>query len=377
MTVSPFASAVSPAPPKTWKILVIEDDAHWRSLIELHLEQDGHAVLAAADGLAGLALAAEKPDVILCDIDMPRLNGFGVLEALRQQPALRDIPFIFITGKTNRADQRKGMVHGADDYLTKPFQHEELVEAIAAVLAKRTALTAELRHHSDEHRRELTAPWAHELLTPLNGILGCASVLESEFGSISRGELRELAASIRISAVRQLALARKLMQHFQLEQLVESGWRVSPGTAVDAGSGLQDEAVLVAATAGRAADLHTAVAPAAVRISAGWLQPAVSELVENAFKFSPAGTPVSVTGRVEDGLYRLEITDRGAGMTAEEGEAVAAFRQFRRAKQEQQGLGLGLAIVRNIALLHHGSLSLEPGPEGRGLRTIIELPLAE
>ncbi len=374
MTASPFETTTSPARPKTWKVLVVEDDVHWRSLIELHLEQDGHTVLAAADGLAGLALAAEKPDVILCDIDMPRLNGFGVLEALREQPALRDIPFIFLTGKTNRADQRKGMVHGADDYITKPFTYEELVEAISAVLTKRAALTAELRHHSDEHRRELTAPWAHELLTPLNGILGAASVLESEFGSISRGELRELAACIRISAVRQLALARKLMQHFQLEQLLESGWRDTAAT-VDAGTGLDNEALLSATAGGRAADLHLAIAPAAVRISAGWLKPAVNELVENAFKFSPAGTPVSITGRIEEGLYRLEVTDQGAGMTAGERESIAAFRQFGRDKHEQQGLGLGLAIVKNIAALHHGSLVLEPGPGGKGLRAILDLPL--
>lgn len=376
MSASQFHASVSTARPKIWKVLVIEDDPHWRSLIELQLEQDGHVVLSAADGVAGLARAVEQPDVILCDIDMPRLNGFGVLEALRQQPALRDIPFIFLTGKTNRADQRKGMVHGADDYITKPFQYQELAEGIAAVLAKRAALTEELRRHSEEHRREFTAPWSHELLTPLNGILGAAYVLESEFGTVSRSEVRELAASIRLSAVRQLALARKLLQYFQLEQLRGNNWS-DPTAAMDAGMGLDEHAMQVAAEAGRAADLHLAIASAAVRISAGWLQSAVTELVENALKFSSAGMPVTVTGRVEDGLYRLEVTDQGAGMTSEERENVAAFRQFRRDKQEQQGLGLGLAMVRTIASLHHGSLGLEPGPDNKGLRVILELPLAE
>lgn len=355
---------------------MIEDDPRWRSLIELQLEQDGHIVLSAADGVAGLALASEQPDVILCDIDMPRLNGFGVLEALRQQPALRDIPFIFLTGKTNRADQRKGMVHGADDYITKPFEYQELADGITAVLAKRAALTEELRRHSEEHRREFTAPWSHELLTPLNGILGAAYVLESEFGSVSRGEIRELAASIRISAVRQLALARKLLQYFQLEQLRGSQWS-DPAAAMDAGMGLDDPAMKVAAEAGRAADLHVVFASAAVHISAGWLQPAVAELLENALKFSPVGTPISVTGRIEDGVYRIEVADQGSGMTAEERENIAAFRQFRRDKQEQQGLGLGLAIVKNIVSLHNGSLILEPGPANKGLRAIIELPLVE
>ena len=376
MSVSPLDASVSTARPKIWKVLVIEDDPHWRSLVELQLEQDGHVVLSAADGVAGLALAAEQPDVILCDIDMPRLNGFGVLEALRQQPALRDIPFIFLTGKTNRADQRKGMVHGADDYITKPFQYRDIAEGIAAVLAKRAALTEELRRQSEEQRREFAAPWSHELLTPLNGILGAAYVLESEFGTISRGEIRELAAAIRLSAVRQLALARKLLQYFQLEQLREGNWS-DPTAAMDAGTGLDDIARQKAVEAGRAADLQVAIAAAGVRISAGWLQPAVAELVENALKFSPAGTPVHVTGRVEDGLYRLEVTDQGAGMTAGERENIAAFRQFRRDKQEQQGLGLGLATVQTIVALHGGSLSLESGPGDRGLRAILELPLVE
>jgi two-component system sensor histidine kinase TctE len=79
---------------------------------------------------------------------------------------------------------------------------------------------------------------------------------------------------------------------------------------------------------------------------------------------------------VVDGLFRIEVTDTGPGMTAAEREAIAAFRQFNRARNEQQGMGLGLAITRDIARLHRGSFSLEPGPEGRGVRAIVELPLA-
>jgi len=377
MTTTFSGITVNPARLKSWKVLVIEDDPSWRALLEANLEEDGHTVLTAADGIAGLALAKDKPDVILCDIDMPRLNGFGVLEALRQQPALRDIPFIFLTGKTDRADQRKGMVHGADDYITKPFEYAELVEGITAVLAKRAALAEQLRRHTEQHRRELEAPWGHELLTPLNGILGAAALLESEFATISRPELKEMAASIRVSAERQLALARKLMQHFQLEQLIESKWH-DPHAAVEAGSAVEDETELVAKNAGRAADLRLVCTPAAVRISPGWLQSAVAELVENAFKFSPAGSPVTVTARVAEGLFRIEVTDRGPGLSAAEREGIAAFKQFGRAKQEQQGLGLGLSLVKNIARLHHGSLNLSPGgPDGKGLHAMLELPLVE
>lgn len=367
---------MEPARHKTWKVLVIEDDARWRTLVELSLEADGHSVLTAADGLAGLALASEKPDVILCDVEMPRLNGYAVLEALRQQPELRAIPFIFLTARSARSDQRKGMVLGADDYITKPFEPRELVESIAGVLAKRESLSERLKHYTEEYHREMTAPWAHELLTPLNSILGIAAMLESEAGSIPPADLRDLARSISQSARRQQGLARKLLQYFQLQQLREANWS-DPGAAMEAGAGIEDEVLGVAERLNRSADLRLECAPAAVRISPAWLRAAVGELVENAFKFSPPGTPVTVTGRIVEGLYRLEVTDHGPGMTSSEIEQIAAFRQFDRAKHEQQGLGLGLAIVMHVVALHHAPLTLEPRTEGAGLRATIELRLAD
>ena len=374
MTGTFFPTQMETARKKNWKVLVIEDDARWRTVVEAQLLAEGHTVLTAADGLAGLALAAEKPDVILCDVEMPRLNGYGVLEALRHQPGLSDIPFIFLTGRTARAEQRKGMVLGADDYITKPFRPEELIAGIEGVLAKRESLVQRLRHYTEEHQREITAPWAHELLTPLNGILGMASLLESEPGAISPDELRDMARTIQQSAKRQQALAHKLVRHFQLQQLLEAGQK--DPAAVEAGAGLEDEVLGIAEQSGRSADLRLQCAPALVRVNPFWLRTAAAELAENAFKFSPGGTPVTVTGSVVDGVYRFEVTDRGPGMSAEERGSIAAFRQFRRAKQEQQGLGLGLVIAQNVAQLHGGSFGLESGADGTGVRAILDLPLA-
>ncbi len=377
MTDHSLSTGVEQAPVKTLSVLVIEDDARWRMWIETHLQSAGHTVYTAADGLAGLELATTmKPEIILCDVEMPRMDGFGVLEALRRQPRLNDIPFIFLTSRNARVDQRKGMVLGADDYITKPFSREELLAGIAGVMGKRAALSQRLKNYTEEYRRELAAPWAHELLTPLNGILGIASMLEAEPGAISHTELRELARAIHVSARRQQVLARKLVQYFQLEQLKEYGWS-DPTAAVEAGNGIEDEVLGVAERADRSADLRLECERAAVCISPQWLRAAAGELADNAFKFSPKGSLVTVTSRVVDGLYRIEVTDQGPGMTPAERAAVAAFRQFNRARNEQQGLGLGLAITRTVALLHRGSFGLEPGPEGLGLRATVELPLAE
>jgi signal transduction histidine kinase len=373
-----FAGSGFGAPPqRTLRVLVIEDDSNWRLWVESHMQAAGHTVQSAADGESGLAMASRfRPELILCDVEMPGLDGFGVVRAVRQRPELRATPFVFLTSRQARNDVRQGMSLGADDYLTKPFSREELLAAVAGVLAKRAPLEERLQRYTEEYRRELAAPWAHELLTPLNGILGIASLLEAEPSAVSHGELRELARSIHASARRQQALARKLVHYFQLERLRECGWS-DPAAASEAAGGIEDEVLGIAERANRTADLQMACQRAAVRISPQWLRAAVGELAENAFKFSPKGSQVLVKAELIDGLYRIEIADHGAGMAAVERASIAAFRQFGRAHQEQQGLGLGLAIARNVARLHGGSLGLEAATEAGGLRAVIELPLAE
>ena len=119
------------------RILIIEDSVDIRENTAELLELSGFKVETAADGLEGVRLARFwSPDLVICDIMMPNLDGFGVLQVFSSQDNLASIPFIFLTAKTDRADMRKGMEMGADDYLTKPFQEVELLRAIEARLKK-------------------------------------------------------------------------------------------------------------------------------------------------------------------------------------------------------------------------------------------------
>lgn len=119
------------------KILVIEDEELLRVNTVLMLEFEDFHAISAKNGLMGVQLAQEQiPDLILCDVMMPELDGYGVLVALRQNPATAEIPFIFTTAKVSNADLRQGMELGADDFLTKPFTADELLAAIATCLKK-------------------------------------------------------------------------------------------------------------------------------------------------------------------------------------------------------------------------------------------------
>src|ERR1044071_612932 len=119
------------------KILVIEDNADIRENTAEILSLANYSVITAENGKIGVDLAnKEKPDLIMCDIMMPELDGYGVLHILSKKPETALIPFIFLTAKTEKTDIRKGMELGADDYLTKPFDDSELLNAIEARLRK-------------------------------------------------------------------------------------------------------------------------------------------------------------------------------------------------------------------------------------------------
>ncbi len=123
------------------KIVLIEDDTALRENTAELLELSNYEVITAPNGRLGIEVAkAQTPDLIVCDIMMPEVDGYGVLEALVSHPETQHIPFIFLSAKTEHKEIRKGMDMGADDYLTKPFEEEELISAIESRIAKATIL---------------------------------------------------------------------------------------------------------------------------------------------------------------------------------------------------------------------------------------------
>lgn len=136
------------------KILVIEDNAEVRENLEEILELSGYDVLLAEDGKVGVEKALNnQPDLILCDVMMPRLDGFGVLNILSKKSQTADIPFIFLTAKAEKSDFRRGMNLGADDYITKPFYKDELL----SVLETRLRKSEKLREKFDKTEQGLRA----------------------------------------------------------------------------------------------------------------------------------------------------------------------------------------------------------------------------
>jgi DNA-binding response OmpR family regulator len=172
------------------RVLVIDDDESYRQMVSSILKQSGFAVLDANNGNQGIELAQTHAlDLVICDVMMENLDGFGVLDRLRMDPATSTMPFIFMTGLTDKESMRKGMTLGADDFLVKPFTGEVLLSAVEARLEKHREMTHEAERKLTQLRTSISLALPHELRTPLTAILGYSEVLAADRSALDQAEI--------------------------------------------------------------------------------------------------------------------------------------------------------------------------------------------
>jgi two-component system, sensor histidine kinase and response regulator len=343
------------------KILVIDDDSGLREVIRLSLEHAGFEVVEAENGATGVQLAGSQlPDLILCDVRMEKMDGYRTLAALRQDNATAPIPFILMTGQADTAGMRQGMELGADDYLSKPFTVPQLLAAVNARLKKLQTVREQAERRLADLRANISLALPHELLTPLNGILGFSDILISDHRSLQPEEVVSMAEAIRDSAKRLHRLIENFLIFAQIELLQADHIDLfREGQPLPLRKSVERVAKVRALQAGRLDDLELDVCDASAAITEDYFTKIVDELLDNAFKFSSPGSPVSVASSITDGHVVLKIQDRGRGMRPEHVSEIGAYMQFERKLYEQQGSGLGLTIAKRLTQLHGGHLGVQ------------------
>src|SRR2546421_2634285 len=202
------------------KILVIDDEEWLREMVHLALQQKGFDVVEAENGARGIELARkELPDLILCDVNMEKMNGYGALSSLRNEPSTASIPFILMTGLADNAGMRHGMELGADDYLPKPFTIDGLYAAVDARLKKLQTVRQEAEKKLTDLRDNLSLMLPHELRTPLNGILAYGEILANDAETLPAAEVAEMGQVIYDSGKRLERLIENFLIYAQLELL--------------------------------------------------------------------------------------------------------------------------------------------------------------
>ncbi|QCS50100.1 hybrid sensor histidine kinase/response regulator [Picosynechococcus sp. PCC 11901] len=364
-------------------ILVIEDELSVLNILRDILTVEGFAVITATDGQIGLETAyAQLPDLIICDVNLPRLDGYGVLKALHSNSTTTTIPFIFLSARASRSAQRQGMDLGADDYIPKPFTRQELLNAIRGRLSRRQGLAQHSAQQLEQLRRNLTMALPHELRTPLQGIMTSAELLGECWETLDRQEIREISESIRISASRLHNLIQKFLLYTKLDLATHDPddfhlW-YSPVTE-KSDTLITTLARQIAKQYQRPEDLKLELCAAKVAISEKWLVTLVQEIVDNAFKFSEHTSQtqkrILLKSRINGNVWQLAIKDHGRGMSPEQIRALGAYMQFDRQQYEQQGSGLGLAIAERIAKIYNGTVTIK-STVGTGTTVIVTFPTA-
>ncbi len=351
-------------------ILLIDDDEGMIYSYGLLLRKSGYQVLEATSGSMGFAMAQlHLPDLILSDINMPGGDGRSLLRDLRNDSELKSVQIVLMTGKPELATPRRVMEEGADDFLVKPINLDDLLACVAARLNRASVNWRVEDTMLDRLRTAVPANLPHEFFTPMAGIIGLSEILRGGSASMSTDEIDSIANDIYQSALRLNRTLRNYLQILELQasepdrllgsllpRKVEESFKLGIKEALQ----LND----------RESDITVAVKACSLPVGAEGLSRIVEELVDNACKFSRKGTPVLVELR-DAGL--LVITDQGRGMTPEQIGQIGAFRQFDRKRHEQQGLGLGLVLVQRLVAAHGAELKIESRP-GTGTCVQIQFP---
>jgi DNA-binding response OmpR family regulator/anti-sigma regulatory factor (Ser/Thr protein kinase) len=364
------------------RILVIEDEKNIRENIQELLEAKFYQVRTAHNGKQGVLEAIDfRPHLIVCDVMMPKMDGYKVLEYVRKTALVQNTPFIFLTARVDKGDIRQGMDLGADDYITKPFSSKDLVKAIETRLSRQEKIITQYDKVKHELDTTVFAAYYHEFNTPLHGILGGLNLLLHARDTFSEKQTHDLLGSILKSGLRLNHSLANLMLFEEIKRAEVYTELLSMFSNGEAKSNwphkVKNELVTMSREIyNRSADLEINIQPTEIKINPEYLQRIILELVDNALKFSKPGNKVQISGRKEEDDYILEVTDAGRGFVLESLDDIAPFKQFNRKKFEQQGLGIGLYLVKRIVDFNQGELKIV-SLEGEGTKVIISLPVAQ
>ncbi len=351
------------------RILIIDDEDAIRALVATILQAQGHTTIEKEDGEQGLkALEEETPDLVISDILMPGLTGFDFVGEMRKRPETASVPLIFITGVQDEYLMRRGMELGADDFLQKPFSSEALTTAVETRLKMRDALRKQSDERLEHLRQNITLSLPHELRTPLNAILAFSQIMSADPESLDAHDVKKLATSINSAGKRLHSLIESYLLYAQIEiagfdpkakeqftgQVAERADKVVRTYARDEAREYEREK-----------DLTFDLTETSVAATHDHLARIVTEVTDNALKFSQPGSPIRITLTAEGPIARLRVEDKGSGIKTDDVSSIGAFMQFERKVREQQGTGLGLAITRSLAQLYGGDLEVSSA-SGRG-----------
>jgi len=361
---------LSDSPPA--RILVVDDQPTNIQVVGSTLGALGHEIIPACDGVTALKrLALRPPDLILLDLLMPGMDGCEVCRQLKENPAWKEIPVIFLSAADDKDFIVRALNAGGVDYITKPFNQAELVSRVRTQLALKAAHDR-LRQLAED-KDELLGVLAHDMKNYLGGMNMSAELLHEGIDRLKDERLAMLSGNILRSTAQLLAF----MMEFLANAAADNGF--TPKLTVLDLAYVAGGVVRQYQEAARRKQIEVQTdfpaTAATVLADASALAQVLDNLLSNAIKFSPPGKRISVSVRTRENQEECVVRDEGPGFTAE--DKARMFRRYVRLSARPTGgepsTGLGLSIVRKLVHAMNGELSCESSP-GQGAAFAIRLP---
>ncbi|HEY0706165.1 MAG TPA: response regulator [Polyangia bacterium] len=357
-------------------MLVVDDDPRNRALMNAYLGPS-YDIREAENGLKALRACEEGGiDLVVLDVMMPGMSGFEVCRTLKSQPRDEFLPVLLLTALTEQDDRNAGLAAGADDFLNKPVNRQELLLRVRHFLALREERKTVARQYEalcelSALKDDLVTLMVHDLRNPLTGVLGLLHVLEDELpDTVSRAD----AAAARAGAEKLRETLDDMLQVRQLEEgrvALHREKQDLDALTTDALASLEGAARLRRLTVSR-------VVEPALSISGDGrlLRRAIENLLSNAFKFSPVGKEVRLTAARQGDNVEITVADRGGGVP--QVARAGLFEKFggvtTQRASDRRGFGLGLYFVRLVAEAHGGKVTAADLAEG-GTAMTLTLPV--
>lgn len=360
-------------------ILAVDDIPKNLQLIGAVLKSEGYRMILTTNPKEVLEIVREQlPDLILLDVMMPEIDGFELCKEIKAEDRIKDIPIIFVTGKTDISDITKGFMIGGSDYITKPFRTRELLARVKTHLQLKNALdTIQIRNRQllDEisAKNRLFSMVSHDLKVPLSTLLGLSEMLDHEYETLEDVERVDLVK--RVS--RSVDAVRKLVDQLSEWVRLQSGGISFAPEEVDV-SELILSTVELAGKQGleKGVQMETVV-PEDLKAYCDpyMLASIIRNLVSNAVKFTPENRKVMVGAFEEDQEIVFSVKDEGIGMPKQmvarlfrPGESIS-----RKGTSAEPGTGFGLIMVKEMVNYHNGKIIVK-SDEDEGTEFEIRLP---
>ncbi len=349
----------------SYRILAVDDDDANNRVLKRIFKRD-YVIASATSGEEALELIPNyRPDLILLDIMMPGMDGYETCRKIRADKRFSLIKIILVSGRAMVDERLKGYEAGADDYIAKPFNNEELKAKVRVFLRLKRA------EEIDQIKGDLITLFSHETKTPLSGIIGISELLKED--QRLDQDARDCADLINKSGRQLLEFVRKTSFLCELR----SGTKLNFTCRAPA-QHLKDKInAMVSSTSKKDIAIHLEGSED-IEINADWemLDMVLGYLLDNAVKYSPEGREVVARTDVENGTYRIQISNEGDGIDPEWIDKIFDEFAIRDVMHHQRGQGLSLAISKHIVDLHSGTLEVESS-RGNGATFTVSLPFKD